>query len=327
MAPLGLVAFLLFVVAAPAYGYVRTTTKRGAALRWRNDCIGVVVHAGSPPRALTTDLFLRAANAGAAVWSRPGLGCSNVLIEITPSMAVDAKVANDGVQNVTFRRDPWCRDPPDPDEDPCYPPEALAITTVFAQERDGVILDSDIEINAKHFVWDDLLSGSRPAPGAQDLQNTLAHEFGHVIGFDHTCHDPRSLRPRPTDHAGNAVPDCNVASAEIKRTTMYAEVIKGDTERRDLDADDTRAVCDVYPAITPPRCLTLEPPAEEGGCACGLHGRQRRAGVPWWLVLPALAVLVSRVGAGGLRSTAPDRGGSKGPCEGPFPNKLTARRG
>jgi MYXO-CTERM domain-containing protein len=62
-----------------------------------------------------------------------------------------------------------------------------------------------------------------------DLQNTITHEVGHVIGL---AHSP-------------------VAGATMSATTAPREITK-----RDLAADDVAAVCAVYPHGS-------------GGCGCG----------------------------------------------------------
>lgn len=300
MTPRRLVFVILAALGAsaiptPADAYVRTTTRSGAALRWRGDCLGLVVHAGNPPPNLTPEVFLNAARAAAAAWSRPGVSCTELVLVVEGSDAAAANASHDRVNNVTFRRGRWCREPRDPSE-PCYDASALAITTVTAQERDGVILDADIEVNAVNFTWDDIVArGSR---GAQDIQNTLTHEFGHFIGLDHNCYGGGD-QPRPRDHDGQPVPDCTTAPPEVKRATMYAAVIRGDTTRRMLSEDDLRAVCDIYPAtgagaacepgaIPPP----VAGPGDGGGCDCALSAGRRPAplAVPLALLLGLAAL-------------------------------------
>jgi hypothetical protein len=162
--------------------------------------------------------------------------------------------------------------------EPCYDPLALAVTSVFARKGDGEILDADVELNAVTFKWSDLSRNPGDVGNVQDLQNTLTHEFGHLIGLDHTCFIA-GTRPGAVDDRGQLVPSCGHASDEVKATTMFAAVIPGDLERRSLSPDDQRAVCSVYPPID----VTLE--AGPSGCSLS----HAPAGAAGWAAL-ALAV-------------------------------------
>jgi hypothetical protein len=163
--------------------------------------------------------------------------------------------------------------------DACYDMNALAITSVFSRTSDGEILDADVEINARFFTWADVAAGGPLGAGSQDIQNTITHELGHVLGFDHTCRGPDG-RPPGQDSTGIEIPDCACfgpngeapaspdercrhATARLGDATMFASVHKGDTTRRDLAEDDIQAVCAVYPAGGDLPCG--EPPS--GCCA------------------------------------------------------------
>lgn len=136
---------------------------------------------------------------------------------------------------------------------PCADRSVVALTTVTYDPETGRIVDADVEVNG----WD----GSPGALGAPnpsgwyftcekqtgwaqcaeygagscfylDLQNTVTHEVGHVLGLAHTTN----------------------ASA-----TMYSETKPGDVEMRTLSADDVAGVCAIYPRA-------------DGGCGCGAGG-------------------------------------------------------
>ena len=55
----------------------------------------------------------------------------------------------------------------------------------------GRILDADVEMNNFNFAF--TVDGTAPATAAgrpvADVQNTLTHELGHLLGLDHTCYD------------------------------------------------------------------------------------------------------------------------------------------
>lgn len=136
-----------------------------------------------------------------------------------------------------------------PQEDPCFREEScgnryrcwdhsdgtLALTTTTFSFRSGAILDADIEFNAgpsgggAGFLFT-TVSGppcdAEPLPGcvAIDLQNTLTHELGHVVGLDH------------------------VSSAG---STMEATAPPGETQKRILDDGTLAGFCSVYPRGEP----------------------------------------------------------------------------
>ena len=66
-----------------------------------------------------------------------------------------------------------------------YQTGAIAITTVTSNSNTGEILDADMEINAVDKSFTDVIMDPEPRPGIEvhDLQNTLTHEFGHLIGL------------------------------------------------------------------------------------------------------------------------------------------------
>lgn len=99
---------------------------------------------------------------------------------------------------------------------------ALAITTVTWESHSGRLLDADIEVNDSRFHF----TACDPGECAIDfdLENTITHELGHVLGLDHSA-------------AGSA--------------TMYASAPRADLSKRDLDPDDVDGICAIYPAGEP----------------------------------------------------------------------------
>lgn len=141
--------------------------------------------------------------------------------------------AYDRENRIVFRESEWPSD---------LEPEALAITTLVYRRSSGEILDADIDLNAVHLAWS---ADAVPPAGATDVENTITHELGHLLGFAHTG-DPSA--------------------------SMYGGSEPGDIAKRDLAPDDIDAVCFVYPRgfITPmgdgPR------PPLASGCAVGERG-------------------------------------------------------
>lgn len=281
------------LASAPAEAYVRTITDRKAPVWWPRHCVTIVVHAADPPGKLTSEAFVTAARNAAAAWSRGAVACTDLDLQIAvAATSRTARVANDGRNNMVFRKTEWCKVPLAPDER-CYDSSALAITTVFALQSDGTVLDSDVELNAVDFTWDDLVTHTSETE-AQDLQNTLTHELGHLLGLDHNCF-VGGPRERPVDHSGQEIPDCSRASRPVQDATMFAAVRQGDVLRRTLSDDDTAGVCGIYPAQGAELCAAvIDPPAsppEEGGCSVVRGGDRGEAAAPMILAGVGLGVM------------------------------------
>lgn len=101
---------------------------------------------------------------------------------------------------------------------------ALAITTVTFESNQGRLLDADIEVNDASFQFTTCDPEDNDCDVDFDLQNTLTHELGHVLGLDHSSD-------------GDA--------------TMFASAPRSDTSKRTLSADDQAAICLVYPSGGP----------------------------------------------------------------------------
>src|SRR5262249_30876577 len=147
-----------------------------------------------------------------------------------------------------WRAPGFCDDARNARDEVCLSPNAAAITTVFyydkpGDERDGEMVGVDIEVNAAHFSFSD--DGE---PGKLDLENTMTHEFGHVLGLDHTCNSISGAVP-PVDGSGNPVPPCFPLadlSAAVTSATMFNFEGPGETSKRVPQADETDGVCAIY---------------------------------------------------------------------------------
>jgi len=123
---------------------------------------------------------------------------------------------------------------------------AIALTTNTYDSSNGEIVDADIEMNGVYFTF----STPESSYTITDIQNTLVHEVGHVVGLDHSS-------------------DSNAS--------MFATAQQGETIKRDLSQDDTDGMSFIYPlnASTP---LCGDPPAERG-CRCQTVGAIPLAGL------------------------------------------------
>jgi hypothetical protein len=93
--------------------------------------------------------------------------------------------------------------------------DVLALTDTWS-DQDGEIHDFDIRVNTRDWTW--ALDGDADRA---DLQNSLAHEFGHAIGV---AHNP-----------------------ETAEATMFATTQDGETQKRDLDPSDEAVAAYLYP--------------------------------------------------------------------------------
>ncbi len=140
----------------------------------------------------------------------------------------------------------------------------IALTLVAADIATGAIGDADVLVNAanKQFCVAPDCKATR-----YDLQNTLAHEFGHLLGLDH--------------------------SAE-SAATMYGGAPPLETLKRDLHADDVAGVCTLYRrAFVATGC---QPPPEPDGCAAARGSRTLSPGVLGVFVLSAALLTAARAG-------------------------------
>jgi hypothetical protein len=93
---------------------------------------------------------------------------------------------------------------------------ALALTLIWHDKKSGEILDVDMELNGGAGTFTDCKATSCNNSSI-DLQNTITHEAGHLLGLGHTSVRGATMQPS---------------------TTMSPE-----TEKRDLATDDTMGYC------------------------------------------------------------------------------------
>ena len=282
-------AALLFV-AGRADAYVRYTSDSGKMFKWPQTCVPIATYPKDLVEMMTLDEILGAVDASAAAWSRSADGCTYLDITVSSSTDDTPRATNDGHNNVIFRASNWCKVNATGtcDTTVVYDPAALALTSVSASTSSGVIRDADIEVNAFHFSWADLVAHPDLRGNGQpfhDLQNALTHEMGHLIGLDHTCY---FQGPPPLDNTGAPITDCASASAEVLETTMFPSANPGDVDKRTLAPDDQLAVCDIYPAAADPMTCAPATPPEEGCSSCAVAGAPASAGGVCWLIAAAL---------------------------------------
>ncbi|HJN75336.1 MAG TPA: matrixin family metalloprotease [Myxococcota bacterium] len=134
-------------------------------------------------------------------------------IEFDVSMTDIAVTDHDGQATVYFRDD-WQLDP-----------ELLALTSNWSTSE-GQIISFDVAINTHDHEWS--LDGES---GLTDLQNTMAHEFGHVLGLGHELQETEA--------------------------TMWSSSPRGETIKRDLHALDELGAIYLYPTEEPEETTPL----------------------------------------------------------------------
>jgi hypothetical protein len=218
-------------------------------LWWQEDTIITVEQSatGNPETPGESEYF--AVTAAFTSWSQQLSVCGSLRFQ--EQARTDSRLtSDDGRTLVLFRQTdcdevtPACADPRKcGNERDCWEHAngALAITTTTYDPISGRISDSDIELNTPRFIFTTVDSPPCVSPlfetncVASDVQNTLTHEVGHVLGLGHS-------------------PDPN--------STMGASAQPGETSKRSLDADSKLFICDVYPVGKVSRSCKL--PAYDG---------------------------------------------------------------
>ncbi|MBI5502965.1 MAG: matrixin family metalloprotease [Deltaproteobacteria bacterium] len=158
---------------------------------------------------------------------------------------------------ISWREDSW------PAE---YPPAGIGLTTITYDVAGGAILDADIELNGVGFQF-----GTTCATGLADVQNTVTHEAGHMLGLDHT---------------------------DVPGATMRSRSYPGDCDLRSLEADDTAGLVTIYPSASDPGICRGPAGGVNLDCStpddCGCRAAGAGRGGPGWLALAAAAVLARR---------------------------------
>jgi hypothetical protein len=279
---------------SPSWAWVQTRNdEMNLPMAWRRSGVTLEVLTGASPAQVTGEQFRQTAVTAANTWNLP---CTCVRLTVRGSIAASVFVEPEQPtrnNTVQFRTDVWARNAREPDLRVPYDTAALAITSVFSVVMTGEIVDADVEVNAVNYEWTDLVVNpgarptnlNRPTNAVQDLQNTLTHEFGHVLGLDHNCTSPG--QPDLRDQTGALAPSCSEArrlNTALAEATMFVSVEPRDTTRRDLALDDINGLCGIYPADGP----VCAAPADDGGCRMApavAGGPERAATWPWLVVL------------------------------------------
>ncbi len=235
-------------------GFVRTgPTTAGKSLFWQSGCVFVTVDAAGTNQ-VNGDAEFDAVDSSIAEWNDNVASCS--YMQLVQVARETTEVGRDNKNVIKFRDTTWCRPAIKDDPARCYSPSAAGITTaVFVDDdnsdRDGEIVDADIELNGADFAIADMGQTTGTNSCKSEISNTLTHELGHMLGLEHPC--LASGDPPRTDGNGNAVPACNSTSdPKIVEATMYNFQDCGETKKASLSPDEIAAICTIYPTTEDP---------------------------------------------------------------------------
>jgi hypothetical protein len=154
---------------------------------------------------------------------------------VTQSTAVGYDFLHqDENENIVIFQKTWSHDP-----------LIIGLTTATYNPATGEIFDADIELNNQGYTF-----STSDTDVQTDVQNTVTHEAGHFVGFDHT------------DKPGSTIPTDCATAATMSKTTRVGEISK-----RVLAPSDEMGFAFVYPTDSasngfcwPPTPATGTPP-------------------------------------------------------------------
>lgn len=197
------------------------------------------------------DAEFDAINAAFAAWQKVSDTCSDFRFQAGPRQSQPRVGQGTEASNAIVFREAACRQVA-PQDHACWSDGScpnlfrcwdesdltIALTTTTYSKRTGVIYDADIELNgAPHvdgtrFLFTTVNSPQcrsgfeAPTCVATDVQNTLTHEIGHMLGFDHV---------------------------DIPGSTMEPSAQVGDLAKRVIDRGTADGLCLTYPRGEPPQ--------------------------------------------------------------------------
>lgn len=240
-------ALLLLSAPRSSFAYSYLQTPDGTPLKWATVPIPYQIGELSPdiPEEDQIEAIFQAAEAWEAI---PEAGLKFEFVGYTD---VGTPNGSDGINSLYFQQKDW---------DPAS--NAIGTTHSYAVES-GTMTGFDMRFNDQKYTFS---TTDDPDEMATDLQNSVTHEFGHVLGLSHSA-DPEA--------------------------TMYAVTSSGDVAKRDLAVDDINGILFLYA-----NGLTYEEGDVAPSCACTsstLPGAEKKGGAAAALLLLGALFNVGRL--------------------------------
>ncbi len=252
-------------VMLPGYTFYEIETDVGPIpLRWYIDAVDVFHDSSLTPDA-PSDGVLDAINASLAAWDdvaceHPALVNAGPVTDGAAFKIDDDTNSRHGTNIIIFEDEAaWDANHGDSELDMSM---TVALTTIFHVASTGKIMNFALEMNDPAFKF-----GIAPTGYAFDIQNTITHELGHVMGLDHT----------------------DSGATDWTQQTMYFQTEPAETLKRTLGDDDRAGFCELYSTD-----WKADLPDPDVGCsAAGLGGgnASSRSALPG-PVLPMAATIL-----------------------------------
>ncbi|HQL56547.1 MAG: matrixin family metalloprotease [Myxococcota bacterium] len=176
---------------------------------------------------------------------------------------VEKEKVTEGTNLIVFQNsEEWDHYHPTGDNPAIDWPMVLALTTLYYDPVTGEINSYSLEINDERFRFTTTVR-----PRSYDIENTITHELGHVLGLDH-----------PDD--------------DLKDATMYAKALTGETKKRTLETDDIEGLCNLYGDNWPDE--PPEDPSRSGGCSSIGDSMDTKQLAAWAALLAAVIFFIIR---------------------------------
>ncbi len=234
--------------AALAQEFLRTVAKTDGSdsrvcVTWNTRAF--VYHSASEGSSrIPGDAEFSAIDAAFATWQALSDTCSDFTFTAGDRLSSPASGKGSEAKNVVVFRESECAQVV-PQDDPCWSDGScpavygcwshssttIGLTTVTYSTRTGIAVDADIELNGADFTFTTVSSPPCTQGGAlancvaYDVQNTVTHEIGHVVGFDHVSNPSSTMAP----------------TAPL-----------GETSKRIIDLGTANGFCSTYPRGQPP---------------------------------------------------------------------------
>lgn len=269
---LGLIVYLSAPARTHAFCRESTGTERAGEcsnspssilLFWGRNCMTFVFHSSAFPKGTTRESFVRKTfETSFKTWADVKCSGSKTPFLVAQASGTtstgDAEFLYDQPNEsvVLFRSEKEWESLPEHDS------RALALTLIWHDKKTGEILDVDMELNDGAGTFTDCKE-NRCDSTSIDLQNTVTHEAGHLLGLGHSSVPGATMQPS---------------------TTKSPEI-----EKRDLASDDTMGYCALDLPDGPcagSSCTCPTPPVFSShrnvrACSCRTLGQALGARATW----------------------------------------------